>query len=337
MLLAAALSLGLALRAPLATTAIALMVFGVLHNVLELRYIGGRFSSLLAGPLLRLLLTLVTGIVLVRLVGALISTAWTMRLEILLTYGVLFAAVWTGLRHHRLALAAMSALLALGTITSLLWPVYHVVVITHLHNLVPLVFLWDFAQRFAPRVRITFLAVQLTWVLVVPAVILSGLLDRWITGADAAAGLFTGQAGAVIAGTTPPGLWGTTAGGRFLAVFAFLQLMHFVVWVFFLPRYAPATTAAFEAKVPWLRGWRTWALGLGVGALLLVLFVVDYGQGRTVYSALASYHAFLELPVLLAIVLGFGAVRAQAPGAGPAQRSTVSGQAPSHQVGTRVP
>lgn len=302
----AALSLGLSLRAPLATTAVALMVFGVLHNVLELRYIGGRFSNLLAGPLLQLLITLVTGIVVVRLVGALVGTLWTMRLEIILTYSILAAAVWIGLRHKVIPLLVLGSLFALGAVASLLWPVYHVVVITHLHNLVPLVFLWDFARRFTPAVRRTFLAVQVGWVAVVPLLILAGVFDSWMTQASAATELFAGQAGVVVAGTTPPELWGTTAGGRFLTVFAFLQLMHFVVWVFFLPRYSPATTAAFEAKVPWLRGWRTWALGLGVGAALLVLFVVDYGQGRTVYSALASYHAFLELPVLLAIVLGFG-------------------------------
>lgn len=92
-------------------------------------------------------------------------------------------------------------------------------------------------------------------------------------------------------------------------MFAFLQLMHFVVWVFFLPRYAPAAARAFDARVPWLRGWRAWALGIVVGILLLTLFVVDYGQGRTVYSALASYHAYLELPILMAMLIGLGGMR----------------------------
>jgi hypothetical protein len=33
-----------------------------------------------------------------------------------------------------------------------------------------------------------------------------------------------------------------------------MQTMHYVVWVGFLPRYAPGAAAAFDARVPWLRG-----------------------------------------------------------------------------------
>ncbi|MET3803585.1 hypothetical protein ABIB25_000569 [Nakamurella sp. UYEF19] len=305
----AVLSLGLALRAPLTTTAVALMVFGVLHNVLELRYIGGRFSALLGRPLLQLLVALITGIVLVRLVGAAFGLAWTVRAEIVLTYGILGTATWWGLRRYRWAALAGAVVLSGALAASLTWPSYHVVVITHLHNLVPLAFLWEFSRAFTRRARTLFLAVQLSWVVLVPAVMLSGLLDRWMAGTAGTVRTFAAIPQVVAAGTTLPGTWGTTVGIRFLTVFAFLQLMHFVVWVFFLPRYAPATTAAFERRVPWLRGWRTWALGLGAGAALLLLFVVDYGQGRTVYSALASYHAYLELPVLVVMLLSFGVVR----------------------------
>jgi hypothetical protein len=299
----AVVSLGFALRAPLATSALALMIFGVLHNVLELRYIGGRFTALMGRPLLRLLLALITGIVLVRLLGAAFGLAWTIRAEIILTYCVLGAAAWMGLSRHRWGLAAAGTLLAAGTFASLTWPSYHVVVITHLHNLVPLVFLWEFSRSFRRRSRRVFLSVQVLWLVVVPAAMLAGFLDKWMAGSESTIRMFAAIPQIIAAGTTPPGSWGTTVGVRFLTVFAFLQLMHFVVWVYFLPRYAPAVTASFERRVPWLRGWRTWALGFGAGAALLVLFIVDYGQGRTVYSALASYHAYLELPVLVAMLL----------------------------------
>jgi hypothetical protein len=33
-----------------------------------------------------------------------------------------------------------------------------------------------------------------------------------------------------------------------------MQIMHYVVWVGFLPRYASEAAAAFDARVPWLRG-----------------------------------------------------------------------------------
>ncbi len=316
----AVLSLMLALRAPLTTTAVALMVFGVLHNVLELRYIGGRSSSLLGGPLIRLLVALITGIVLVRLLGAAFGLSWTIRAEIVLTYGILAAAAWMGLRRRPRGLLVITLLLLAGLGASLTWPAYHVVVITHLHNLVPLVFLWDFARIFPRRARRAFLSVQVLWVLVIPGLMLAGVFDRWMSGSAGTVRLFAAVPQVVAAGTTLPGTWGTTIGVRFLTVFAFLQLMHFVVWVFFLPRYATAATAAFERSVPWLRGWRIWTLGFGAGAALLALFWVDYGQGRTVYSALASYHAYLELPVMAAMLLSFGIggttpVSADLPGA----------------------
>ena len=67
---AAGLSLALALRAPLATTVLGLIAFGVLHNVLEIRYVAGRFAGLLTGRFLGLLLVLTTGIALCRLAAA---------------------------------------------------------------------------------------------------------------------------------------------------------------------------------------------------------------------------------------------------------------------------
>jgi hypothetical protein len=77
--------------------------------------------------------------------------------------------------------------------------------------------------------------------------------------------------------------------------------------------------------VPWLRGWRAWTLGGGLGAALGVLFVIDYASGRALYGAFASCHAYPEFPVLLAMLLSFGCSgftagfqgnRIQAPGTG---------------------
>ncbi len=107
----------------------------------------------------------------------------------------------------------------------------------------------------------------------------------------------------MIAAAAPPELI-AQLGLRFLVVFAFMQTMHYVVWVAFLPRFAPEAVAAFDARVPWLRGWRAWFAGLAGGGLLALLFVSDYFAGRALYAALATYHAYLEFPVLLALLLG---------------------------------
>ena len=87
-------------------------------------------------------------------------------------------------------------------------------------------------------------------------------------------------------------------------MFAFLQTMHYVVWVALLPRVAPDASASFEARVPWVTGPRLWAMGFMAAAVFAVLFGVDFVQGKALYAALASYHAYLELPVLLAMLVG---------------------------------
>jgi hypothetical protein len=300
----AAVALALAVLAPLATTAVALMAFGVLHNVLELRYIGGRFPSVTAGPLLRLLLVLISGIVLVRVLGAGFGLALAVPAEIVLTYAVLAAAAVSGLLRRPSLLAAVLAGLTVGLFASLAWPAYHVVVITHLHNVIPLVFLWEFAQAWPVGRRRGFLAVQFGWLIVVPALILAGVFDRWLSGSATAAHLFHAPTSVVASGVLPPGASSDIVGARLLTVFAFMQLLHFLIWIWYLPRYAPAVTAEFERRLPELTPRRTWSIGSGLAALLAGLFVLDYAEGRAVYTTLASYHAFLELPVLIAVLAG---------------------------------
>jgi len=278
-------------------TVVGLILFGVLHNVLELRYVLGRFGDLLAGRVGVLLVVLVTGIVLARLAGAYVGvTARTA--EILLGYTVLAAGAAVGLRGWA-RLTAWAVLLG-GAAASLSHPASHVVVLAHLHNLVPLVFLWDWSRRLASPGRWAFRAVQVGWVLVVPAAILLGAVDRWVLpGSGVVTGL-VGDGSAVVAASAWPGT--PELAVRMLVGFAFLQTMHYVVWVWFLPRAAPEVTAAFEARWPALTSRRVWAIGLGLGVLLAALLLGDYGQGRTVYAALASYHAYLEFPVLLALL-----------------------------------
>ncbi|MER7757279.1 hypothetical protein [Kitasatospora sp. NPDC097643] len=300
--LASVLALAVALRAPTGLAVLGLAAFGVLHNVLELRYVAGRFAVVLAGPLLRLLLVLVSGIVVCRLLP---PSPGARAAEILLAYGLLAAACRYGLRGRPVLLAGGAVLLTAAGAASLAFPAYHFVVLAHLHNVVPLLFLWEWSRRLV-RGRAVFLALQCVWVLAVPALLLAGALDGWLRAGPGGSGGWTDR---LAVAYTPPAWLTPGVGLRFLAVFAFLQTMHYVVWVWFLPRYAPEAAEGFEARVPALRGGRAWALGALVGGLLAVLFAVDYAQGRTLYAAVASYHAYLEFPVLLMLVLGLGAGR----------------------------
>ena len=294
-------ALGLALRLPVATTVLGLALFGVLHNVLELRYVLGRFSSLLTGPFLTLVLALITGVLVCRLLP---GGAVTRAAEIVLCYvllGVACARTW----RSRVPLLALSlAVLALAAATSLAFPGYHFVVLTHLHNVVPLFFLWEWSRAVrSPGARTAFRASTVVWVFGVPALLLAGAFDRWL---ESSPGAVAGFGVSRLAGAVTPPTWLTTdLAVRFLAVFAFMQTMHYVVWVGLLPRFAPDAAARFSARVPALGGRRVWLLGLAGALAFGVLFALDYASGKTLYAAVASYHAYLEFPVLLALILGF--------------------------------
>ncbi|SEG57973.1 hypothetical protein SAMN05216223_106378 [Actinacidiphila yanglinensis] len=286
-------TLVLALRLPAGTAVVGLASLGILHNVLELRYMAGRFGGLLKGPFLRMLAALITGIVLVRLLP---PSTGTRAVEILLAYVLLAAACCYALRSRPLRLAAALLVVAGAAATSLAFPDYHFVVLTHLHNVVPLVFLWEWSREM-PRGRTLFRAVQCGWIVVIPALVLSGAFDGLM-------GAGSGWTTRLSSSYTPPAWQHTDAGQRFVTVFAFMALMHYLVWVWFMPRYAPDATAAFEQRVPVVTGRWAWALGIGGTAALAVLFVSDYDQGTSLYAAIAGYHAYLEFPVLLMLVLG---------------------------------
>jgi hypothetical protein len=301
MLAAAAAAMVLAVRAPLTVTVLGLIAFGVLHNVLEIRYVAGRFAGLLSGRFLMLLLGLTSGIALCRLSGQFWPVG-SRYAEIAVGYLILGAGAWIGLRGPWRAVGAV--VLAGAAVASISFPAYHFVVLTHLHNLVPLIFLWDWARRIERAdARLAFRLTQVLWIVALPILIMLGVVDRWMSATPGVVQRFVGDGARVIAGAAPPDV-AATVGLRFLVMFAFMQTMHYVVWVGFLPRLAPDAAAAFDARVPWLRGRRAWLYGLAGGAFLAVLFVSDYFQGRALYGALATYHAYLEFPVLLALLMG---------------------------------
>jgi len=326
-LTAVGLSLAIALGAPIATAVIGLILFGILHNLLEIRYVMGRFSGLLGRPFLELLLALISGIVVCRLLAGVIGRPAQLA-EIVLGYAILAAAARHGLDGRRRVAAWV--VIGAAAAVSLSFPTYHFVVLTHLHNVVPLFFLWEWSRRITSRRgRRAFRAVQLLWVVAIPAVILLGLLDGSLSADPGIVRSVVGDGQTVLAASSPPSASATVIGMRFLTVFAFMQTMHYVVWVALLPRVAPDASAAFEARVPWVTGPRLWAAGFVAAALFAVLFGLDFAQGKALYAALASYHAYLELPVLLALLVGARSLSAPAGSAGPRRDSAGSGTPPT--------
>ncbi len=283
----------LAARAPLVASVVGLMVFGILHNALELRYVLVRWAGRFTGAFRTTVLALVTLIALTRLAGPVAR-----RVEIVAGLAILAYGMVRG-RRARPVLAA-AGLPALAVAGALAWT--HVdlyfVAVTYVHNLVPFVVLWDWsARRLAGRARAAFRAVQVTWLLVVPALLLSGAVPVPGVAEQGAAVRFAGPVAGHVATAAPPA-WRGPEAARLLAVFAFLQVLHYVFWCLFLPRHGDAPRA------PWPRPARlaAWA-GLAVVAGIFAFgYATAWTGTKIAYTSVASYHAYVEYAVLAVVV-----------------------------------
>jgi hypothetical protein len=226
--------------------------------------------------------------------GRLLVGAPARPVEVVAGFAILAAGLAYGARRRPLLAAAGLPVVAVGTAVALAYQDYWFVAITYVHNLVPFVFLWDWsAQRLAGRARTAFRAVQVTWLLVVPALLLTGVLPVPSLSSQAGAASFAGPLSGHVATVAPPA-WRGPEAARLLAVFAFLQVLHYAFWCAFLPR--RATSAQ-----PRLPRW-AWA---GT-AVLVTVFAFGYATAWTgtklAYTSLASYHAYVEYAVLALVV-----------------------------------
>jgi hypothetical protein len=305
-LVAGSAALCLALKLPVATTVFGLILFGLLHNFFEIRYVLGRFSGLLGRSLLLTLLAPLTAIAILRLLPLGLTGS---RIEVGALY-LLLALVWSWkLRQGPyLLLAAGLGLLAVAAALSIEALALYFVVLIHLHNLLPLFFLWEWAGRLpGSGQRVAFRGAHVVWTVIVPACILTGVFDGLIQPNVLPGTTFVGDPWRFAASYTPPAWWDGVLPFRCLTAFAFLQSMHYVVWCWFFPHAGKAEAARSDrflgSLAARLVGWR---LKLAVAGMVLVLgalFWTDYSTGKSLYSALATYHAYLEFPVVLAFLL----------------------------------
>jgi len=275
----------LAARAPLLASVVGLMVLGILHNVLELRYVLARWAGSFAGVFRVGVLALVTVIAMTRLVGA-----PGRRVEVVAGFAILaFGMAWGARSRPVLAAFGLPAVVVAGVIA---WTHldHYFVAVTYLHNLVPFVFLWDWSRRLAGRARTAFRAVQVAWLLVVPALLLTGALP--VPSLSSQSVSFAGPMSGHVATVAPPE-WRGPEAARLLAVFAFLQVLHYVFWCWFLPRNGPA-----QARLPRI----AWVGVAAVAAVFAFGYMTAWTGTKIAYTSLASYHAYVEYAVLALVV-----------------------------------
>jgi hypothetical protein len=306
-LLASAVVLtAVAISQPFAVNVIGVMVLGSAHVLCALRYLAGRISDAVTETTGWLLVVIVATMALVRVVTAL-SPGLGHRLELGGSMAILATALWIGLTGRlRYLVIVPVAVIGIAAFLELPW-YWHL--LTHAHNLVPLIFLWDWARRRRPGSGLAFTAINLSWALVVPAVILAGVVDPLINAVPPPFITTLADPAFVLASAAQPHSSPEMA-VRFLVVFSYLQAMHYVIWMVFFQIAGRSEISRLASRFPIARGRWFWLLAVAVSLLIWLVYALGYYDGRAVYGIVGAANVYLEQPIavwLLLTVLPAGA------------------------------
>jgi len=245
------------------------------------------------------------------------------RVELGLAGALLLAAIGLALRDFgatraRALLATLIALALAGA--ALAWPREARLLLGHGHNVVALL-LWAACYR---RGKASAVWVAVGVLGVAALLVLSPL--AWLGfqhGAQQAFGLHSLAA----ADTLAPGVQGARLALGIVASFAFLQSVHYAVWLHAIPQDATRGDATLSFRMSWrtlgsdFGGWVL--LGI-VGVVLLVPLagIVAPVPTQSFYLSLASFHGYLELAAAaLFFVRGRGPLDAVNPPLGAGARA----------------
>jgi hypothetical protein len=233
------------------------ILLGTPHVAADLRYL------VIRGPLARVaVLAPLAAMIGLRTCGALGGPV-DGRVEIALGMAAIAAVASSRLRVAILAIA----------IPAVIWPRAAMLVLLHGHNIVALVIWLGFTTALR-RVRL--------WIVgfIVLGAIAIGL------------GLF--DTNSSFASILAPGL-GPVAAGRVVVLYAFLQAIHYVIWLHVIPQHAPGSLRA---------DFGAWLPVIVVASIAVPVFAI-FGSAmhvRTTYLGLVTFHAWLELAAIAYLV-----------------------------------
>jgi hypothetical protein len=190
---------------------------------------------------------------------------------------------------------AVLAALSVLAVSAVVFERQFLLAFVHLHNLVALALWWAMRPRGASAVGV------LALVAVATAALLTGKADGVLTALDGWEAPATGTSFEDFIDATAPVADGRLAAHLVLS-FAFLQSLHYGVWL----RLIPDDARERRAPRPFAASWRALVQELGTWPMVAVLVLalgiagwgaVDPGGARTGYLRLGAFHGYLELAV----------------------------------------
>ena len=181
------------------------------------------------------------------------------------------------------------------TTIAIAWETPFLLAFLHLHNLVALGWWW------ALRPRTKHAVVLPLTVLAMLAFILAGGAEPILTAVGAWQAPGSATSFNEFVETTAPGL-GATMALRLVLTFAFLQSVHYAMWLRLVPEDARARPAPRPFRATWNALVADFGLPLLIVFLGLTLFIAAWGledlsNARWGYLRLAAFHGYLELAV----------------------------------------
>lgn len=297
----------LAALLPLQVSTAAVFLFAGPHNLLEARYMMGRLPAR-AGRLRPFFITACSGALVLAVAFAVLPRAAVAGLD-----GLTLHAVWNATfcawvatlvvmrsrTNPRFDAGWVPAAAGVVAVLQWPWPWAFGLVIVFLHPVVALAVLDRELRRSRPEWLVTWrwaaAAVPLG-IVVIHAVAAS---TTGLAGGSTAEDVIVRQAGIDILGVA------STRGS--LATHAFLELVHYGIWIVVLPIVGMGSAPWQIDAVPLARRGRPWAHGVAgvlvagtlAMAVLWACFAVDYATTRHVYFTVAVLHVLAEIPFLL--------------------------------------
>jgi hypothetical protein len=300
--------------APIAFTIITVCVFGAPHNFSEFRYFLSKLPSRLA-TLKTFFITAFSGtVILFMLELALMflgkthsiernyrTAGWAIWNELVLVWLVVLAHFRyrfdksKSLEFIRLAVPAFS----MATVANLISPALFTYGLTYLH---PMLSLWIF-ERELRRSNKSLLPTYHKSLFLVPLALTGLTIALWNSPTDSAFG-FTLNSFVDTAGNTAT--TNQVPVKLLLAIFAFLQMVHYGIWCFGIPILSDGWKKWRLDKIAVLRDrakLRAPLFVLSLTAVLIVVafwlnFVMNYEITNEVYLTLATLHVLAEIPFM---------------------------------------
>jgi hypothetical protein len=303
---------GLAVVAPLATYTVTLAVFGLPHVLSELRYVDRRFGRRLERCFLIPMAVLLPAIATIRAGVVLHVIPVALGLPAELGGVVLLALACARGAAERKSVALLVAG-AIGGATAFA-PYATAVTLSILHNLTPLGFMW----QIAPRTRRGRMMAWATAGFVgLPLLIATGwpraALDRFFGSGATFDPLNAGPLAAnLFVYVWPPLVTAPKAVDLFTASVV-AQGAHYAAVIIILPFFLSRLDPQARGLISWPRGTIFALLCLGIGAIGLARFMDGFAGARALYGIAASFHAWIEIPVLILALTGGTQRSSQSP------------------------